>query len=349
MATVSSASERSRGTSELWMAVDAMSGDHGVTPLVVGSISAATELDAHVLLVGDEKILAAELQKHGYSGSNIRIVHASDVITMDDSPAMAVRQKKDASVNVAARLVASGEALGFFSPGNTGASMAAALAQMGRLPGVKRPAIATPIPREDGTATVLLDSGANVDCKSEYLVQFAIMGEVYSREIMGVINPKIGLISNGEEDTKGNELTLSALHRLKKLPYDFVGNVEGRDLYGTGKPVHVVVCDGFVGNIILKSIEGLAKTIFSSLKKNINASAIAQGGALLMKPAFLAVKNRMDYATYGGAPLLGVNGVCIIGHGSSNARAVRNAVRVGLEFGQKNVTQRIADNIKRFS
>ncbi|MBS0619803.1 MAG: phosphate acyltransferase PlsX, partial [Spirochaetes bacterium] len=283
-----------------WMAVDAMSGDHGASPLVAGTVGAARELNAHVLLVGDEKTLQAELKRHNYSGDNVRIVHANDVITMEDSPAMAVRQKKDASVNIAAKLVANGEALGFFSPGNTGASMAAALAHMGRLPGVKRPAIATPIPREDGTATVLLDSGANVDCKSEYLVQFAIMGEVYSREIMGVINPKIGLISNGEEDTKGNELTCAALNRLKKLPYDFVGNVEGRDLYGTGKPVHVVVCDGFVGNIILKSIEGLAKTIFSSLKKNINASAIAQGGALLMKPAFLGVKNRMDYATYGG-------------------------------------------------
>ncbi len=271
-----------RAATELWMAVDAMSGDHGPAPLVLGCISAAVELDAHVILVGDETTLTAELKKHGYAGKNIRVVHASEVITMEDSPAMAVRQKRDASVNVAAKLVASGEALGFFSPGNTGASMAAALAHMGRLPGVKRPAIATPIPREDGTATVLLDSGANVDCKSEYLVQFAVMGEVYSREIMGVINPKIGLISNGEEDTKGNELTLAALNRLKKLPYDFVGNVEGRDLYGTGKSVHVVVCDGFVGNIILKSIEGLAKTIFSSLKKYINSSAIAQGGALLM-------------------------------------------------------------------
>lgn len=331
-----------------WMAVDAMSGDYGPSPIVQGAISAVRELNAHVLLVGDEKTLEGELKRHGYSGEQIRIVHSAEVITMEDSPAMAVRQKKDATVNVAARLVAAGDALGFFSPGNTGATMAAALAHMGRLPGVKRPAIATPIPREDGGATVLIDSGANVDSKPEYLVQFAIMGEVYSREIMGVINPKIGLISNGEEDTKGNELTLATLNRLRKLPYDFVGNVEGRDLYGTGKPVHVVVCDGFVGNIILKSIEGLAKTIFSSLKKNINASAIAQGGALLMKPAFLAVKNRMDYATYGGAPLLGVNGVCIIGHGSSNAKAVRNAIRVGLEFGQKNALGHIAANIKRF-
>lgn len=331
-----------------WMAVDAMSGDYGIAPLVAGSVQAVRDLNAHVVLVGDQKILEAELKKQRVNSENIRIVQASDVITMDDAPAMAVRQKRDASVNVAAKLVAQKEALGFFSPGNTGASMAAALAHMGRLPGVKRPAIATPIPREDGTATVLLDSGANVDCKSEYLVQFAIMGEVYSREIMGIINPKIGLISNGEEDTKGNELTCDALNRLKKLPYDFVGNIEGRDLYGTGKPVHVAVCDGFVGNVILKSIEGLAKTIFSSLKKNINASAIAQGGALLMKPAFIAVKNRMDYTSYGGAPLLGVDGLCMIGHGSSNARAVFNAIRVGLEFGQRNVTERIAENIKRF-
>lgn len=331
-----------------WMAVDAMSGDYGTAPLVAGSVQAVRDLNAHVVLVGDQKILEAELKKQRANSENIRIVQASDVITMDDAPAMAVRQKRDASVNVAAKLVAQKEALGFFSPGNTGASMAAALAHMGRLPGVKRPAIATPIPREDGTATVLLDSGANVDCKSEYLVQFAIMGEVYSREIMGIINPKIGLISNGEEDTKGNELTCDALNRLKKLPYDFVGNIEGRDLYGTGKPVHVAVCDGFVGNVILKSIEGLAKTIFSSLKKNINASAIAQGGALLMKPAFIAVKNRMDYTSYGGAPLLGVDGLCMIGHGSSNARAVFNAIRVGLEFGQRNVTERIAENIKRF-
>jgi len=332
----------------MWMAVDAMSGDHGPVPIVQGAVQAARTLDAHVILVGDGAVLEAEMHRQGFSGENIRIEHASEIITMDDSPAMAVRQKKDASVNVAARLVADGKAMGFFSPGNTGASMAAALAHMGRSKGVKRPAIATPIPREDGTATVLLDSGANVDCKPEYLVQFAIMGEVYSREIMGVINPKIGLISNGEEDTKGNETTLSAFNKLKKLPYDFVGNVEGRDLYGTGKQVHVVVCDGFVGNIMLKSIEGLAKTIFSSLKKNINASAIAQGGAILMKPAFLAVKNRMDYATYGGAPLLGVAGVCIIGHGSSGARAVMNAIRVGFEFGQKNVTGRISENIQRF-
>ncbi|MCX7633543.1 MAG: phosphate acyltransferase PlsX [Turneriella sp.] len=331
-----------------WMAVDAMSGDYGPGPVVQGAIQAAQELKANVLLVGEERLLRAELERHGYRGEQIRIVHAGEIITMHEAPAMAVRQKKNASVNVAARLVAEGEAIGFFSPGNTGATMAAALAHMGRLPGVKRPAIATPIPREDGGATVLIDSGANVDCKPDFLVQFAIMGEVYSREIMGVISPKVGIISNGEEDTKGNELTLAALHRLRKLPLDFVGNIEGRDLYGTGKPVHVAVCDGFVGNVVLKAIEGLARTIFSTLKKNINASALAQGGALLMRPAFMAVKNRMDYASYGGAPLLGVNGACIIGHGSSNAKAVRNAIRVGMEFAQKNVTGHIAQNIQRF-
>jgi len=157
------------------------------------------------------------------------------------------------------------------------------------------------------------------------------------------------LLSNGEEDVKGNELTLSAFSRIKKLPYDFVGNVEGRDLYGTGKPVDVVVCDGFLGNVVLKSIEGLAKTIFSTLKKSIMASAVATTGAMFLRPAFQEVKSRMDYASYGGAPLLGVNGVCIIGHGSSSARAVRNAIRVTMEFGQKNVTGRIAENIKRYS
>lgn len=326
-----------------------MSGDYGIAPVVQGAVASVREFAAHVILVGDTKALENELIRQNYKGENIRIEHATDVITMHEAPAMAVRQKKNSSVCVAAKLVKEGKAMGFFSPGNTGATMAAALQHIGRIEGVKRPAIATPIPREDGLATVLLDSGANVDCKSEYLVQFAIMGEIYSREIMGVINPKIGLISNGEEDTKGNELTQSTIHKLRKLPYDFVGNVEGRDLFGTGKPVHVVVCDGFIGNIMLKTMEGLVKTIFSSLKKSINASAFAQGGAILMKPAFLAVKNRMDYATYGGAPLLGIDGVTIIGHGSSSSKAVQNAIRVGLEFGQRNVINRIAESIKRFS
>jgi len=333
----------------MWVAVDAMSGDHGPDPIVLGAAMAVRELKAKVILVGDEKILKKRLNEYPDVKKSIQIKHASQIITMEDSPATAVRQKKDSSVVICAKLVKEGEAVGFFSPGNTGASMAAALVHMGRLPGVKRPAIATPVPREDGKATILIDAGANVDCKALYLIQFAIMGEVYSREILGAINPKVGILSNGEEDKKGNELTQEVFHKLVKLPYDFVGNVETRDLFGTGKLVDVVTCDGFVGNLVLKAMEGTAKSIFNTLKEGIRQSNLAKTGALLLKPTFMLVKGRMDPATYGGAPLLGVNGVCLIGHGSSNAWAVRNGIRVTREIAANNVNKRIEENIKRFS
>ncbi|MCS6983664.1 MAG: phosphate acyltransferase PlsX [Leptospiraceae bacterium] len=332
----------------MWVAVDAMSAEQGYETVMAGTAMAVRELGAKVILVGDENVMARLLQSYPDIRPNVRLVHTDQVVTMQEHPAMAVKTKKNASVNICARLVRDSEAVGFFSPGNTGATMAAALSNLGRLPGVKRPAIATPIPREDGRANVLLDAGANVDCKSEYLVQFAIMGEVYAREILGVINPKIGLLSNGEEEIKGNEQTLEAFQKLKKLPYDFVGNVEGRDLFGTGKPVDVIVCDGFIGNIVLKSLEGLAKTIFNILRTNIKASPLATAGALMLKPAFMAVKNRMDYASYGGAPLLGVAGITVIGHGSSNAWAIRNAIRVTLEFAKNDVLFRIQENIRRY-
>lgn len=332
----------------MWVAVDAISAEQGYETVIAGTAMAVRELGAKVILVGDETIMSRLLKSYPDIRENVRIVHTNEVISMQEHPAMAVKSKKNASVNICARLVRDSEAVGFFSPGNTGATMAAALSNLGRLSGVKRPAIATPIPREDGRANVLLDAGANVDCKAEYLVQFAIMGEVYAREILGVINPKIGLLSNGEEEIKGNEVSLQAFQKLKKLPYDFVGNVEGRDLFGTGKPVDVIVCDGFIGNIVLKSLEGLAKTIFNILRKNIKASPLATAGALMLKPAFMAVKSRMDYASYGGAPLLGVNGITVIGHGSSNAWAVRNAIRVTLEFAKNDVLFRIQENIRRY-
>jgi len=195
---------------------------------------------------------------------------------------------------------------------------------------------------------VLIDAGANVDSKPEYLVQFAIMGEVYAREILGIINPKLGLLSNGEEEGKGNELTSQTFPRFAKLPYDFTGNVEGKDLFGMGRPVDVVVCDGFTGNITLKSIEAAAKAIFSTLKDSIRESSLAKTGALLLKPAFQAVRSKMDYASYGGAPLLGVDGIAIIGHGSSSAWAVRNAIRVTLDFACNDVIMRLRENIRRF-
>ncbi len=331
----------------MWVAVDAMSGDNGTDPMVLGSIMAVKDFGAKVILVGDKTILEKELSRHRYPKDQIKIQHASEVITMEDSPGKAIRAKKDASVVVAAKLVRDSEAIGFFSPGNTGASMAAALSVLGRLDGVMRPAIAAPIPREDGHATVLIDAGANVDSKPDYLVQFAIMGEVYSREILGTINPKVGILSNGEEDKKGNELTKAVFQRLEKLPYDFVGNIEGRDLFN-GK-ADVVTTDGFTGNIALKSIEGCARVIFKTLKEGILESNLAKTGALLLKPTFKAVKSRMDDASYGGAPLLGVNGITIIGHGSSTFWAVRNGIRVTLEFAQNDVTLRIKENIKRLT
>lgn len=332
----------------MWVAVDAASGDHGYDPMVLGSVMAVRDLGAKVILVGQQDELEKQLKRYPDVKQSIRIQHADEIIGMEESPAIAAKKKTGASVVIAANLVKDSEAVGFFSPGNTGATMASALRVLGRIDGVKRPAIATPIPKEDGKAVVLIDSGANVDCKPEYLVQFAIMGEIYSREILGIINPKVGILSNGEEDKKGNELTQAVFQRLRKLPFDFVGNVETRDLLLTRKAVDVATCDGFVGNLVLKAIEGTAKSIFNTLKAGIKESNLAKTGALLLKPTLMLVKKRMDYATYGGAPLLGVNGICMIGHGSSSAWAVRNAIRVTREFAQNDVTLRIKENIKRF-
>ncbi|HNK57577.1 MAG TPA: phosphate acyltransferase PlsX, partial [Leptospiraceae bacterium] len=315
----------------MWVAVDAMSGDFGPAGLVEGSVDAVNQYGYSVVLVGNEEILSEELLKYEYDTSKIRIVHATEVIGMNDSPSTAVRSMPDSSIVQSVKLVADRECVGMFSPGNTGASMAASLLYLGRITGVHRPPIAVPLPQEEGRPLLLLDGGANVDCKPEYLAQFAVMGEIYAREIFGVAQPKIGILSNGEEDKKGNTLSLKTFDLLKKMPVKFIGNIEGRDLYGSGREVDVVVCDGFVGNIVLKATEGLSKSIFNILKNNIADSSIAKTGALLLKPTLKAMKKRMDYAEYGGAILLGVNGTCIIGHGSSSALAVKNAIRVVIE------------------
>ncbi|PKA02885.1 phosphate acyltransferase PlsX [Leptospira ellisii] len=227
--------------------------------------------------------------------------------------------------------------------------MASALLYLGRIPGVLRPPIAAPIPQENGPPMLLLDAGANVDCKPDYLAQFAVMGEIYSKLIFNIYNPKVGILSNGEEDKKGNTVSLRAFEMIKKLPINFVGNVEGRDLYGSGKDVDVVVCDGFVGNIVLKATEGLSKSIFNVLRESIKQSSLAQTGALLLKPTFNAIKKRLDYAEYGGALLLGVDGICLIGHGSSNALAVQSAVRVVIECAQRQINERIAADLKKYN
>ena len=332
----------------MWVAVDAMSGDFGPAGLVEGSVDAVNQFGYSVILVGDEEILSEELLKYEYDTSKIRVVHAPDVIGMNDSPSVAVRSMPDSSIVQSVKLVADRECVGMFSPGNTGASMAASLLYLGRISGVHRPPIAVPLPQEEGKPLLLLDGGANVDCKPEFLAQFALMGEIYAREIFGIAQPKIGILSNGEEDKKGNALSLKTFELLKKIPFKFIGNVEGRDLYGSGREVDVVVCDGFVGNIVLKATEGLSKSIFNILKNNIAESSIAKTGALLLKPTLKAMKKRMDYAEYGGAVLLGVNGTCIIEHGSSSALAVKNAIRVVIECARTEVNIRIEENLIKY-
>jgi len=332
----------------MWVAVDTMSGDYGPEPAVHGAVQAVREYGAKVMLVGNPQSIENLLNRFPCDSSCVEVVPATEIISMEDSPAQSVRSRPNASVVVAVKLVKEGRAVGFFSPGNTGATMAAALLELGRIKEVERPAIASPIPRQDGGTTVLIDSGANVDCKPGWLVQFAIMGETYAREILGIINPRVALLSNGEESKKGDSLVIEAHQKLAKLPYNFIGNVEGRDLYGGRRTADVVVCDGLIGNIVLKATEGLAGSIFNILLQGIAGSQLASAGAFLLKPVLQQVKKRMDYTEYGGAPLLGVNGTCIIGHGSSNATAFKNAVRVVNEFAKKDIGTHIAENIRRF-
>src|SRR5579863_4183346 len=301
------------------IAVDAMGGDNAPRPEVEGSVLAARELGVRVILVGQPNVVRAELAKHAAPNLPIDIVPASEVITMEDHPAQAFRRKKDSSVHVAARLVKDGKADGMVTAGNTGAAMTTAKFIMGTLESVDRVALAAPFPNAKGGVSVLLDVGANVDSKPEHLVQFAVMGEIYYRATFGSRRPRVGLLSIGEEEIKGNELTREVHNRLKKTALHYVGNVEGGDLF-TGD-IDVIVCDGFVGNIALKICEGLAFQMFGLLRKSINSSLASQVGFLFSRGALKGLKKKIDYAESGGAPLLGVRGVCVIAHGRSNANA----------------------------
>jgi glycerol-3-phosphate acyltransferase PlsX len=293
-----------------------------------------------VLLVGLEPQIRAELDRHPTAASlPLEIIPASEVITMDDKAAQAVRAKRDSSMRVGLRLVREGRAAGFVTAGNTGAAMATAKMVLGTLPGVDRPALAAVFPTALGTAAVLLDVGANVDCSPENLAQFAVMGEIYSRSIFGLRRPRVGLLSIGEEEGKGNELTREAFRILKALPFNFIGNVEGRDLYNG--QVDVIVSDGFVGNVALKTSEGVATLVRYVLKESLRATITRQVGYLLSRSAFSEFKRRLDYSEYGGAPLLGLKGICIIGHGSSNSNAVKNALRVAAEFAERGINSKI--------
>lgn len=314
-------------------------------PEVDGAIQAARERLAHILLVGPSDVLTRELERRKARDLPIELVHASETVTMEDHAAKAFRRKRDSSIRVAARLVREGKADGMVSAGNTGAVMTTAKIVLGALEGVDRPALAQVFPTSKRRAAVMLDVGANVDCKPVHLEQFAVMGEIYYRVIFGEDRPRVGLLSIGSEDHKGNELTREALTLLKRLPMNFVGNVEGRDLYN-GR-VDVIVCDGFIGNVGLKISEGLVEAIASLLKESLSKTLSSKVGYVLSRKAFKEFKKRVDYSEYGGAPLLGVRGVCLIAHGGSNANAIKNAIRVAAEFAAGGVNEKIQQELSK--
>ena len=325
------------------IALDAMGSERAPKPEIEGAIQAARQYGVRVLLIGPEATVKAELDRHPTAlRLPIEIVHASEYITMDDK-VEAVRAKRDSSMRVGLRMVREGQAAGFVTAGNTGAAMATAKVVLGAVAGVDRPALAAVFPTAPGPPAMLLDVGANVDCEPHNLEQFAVMGDIYFRAMFGkrsgTPGPRVGLLSIGEEEAKGNQLTREAFQLLKQLPLNFIGNVEGRDLYN-GK-VDVIVADGFVGNVALKISEGVANLVRTALKESLKATITSQVGALLSRSAFIDFKKRLDHTEYGGAPLLGLKGVCIITHGSSNANAMKNAVRVAAEFAERGINDSI--------
>ena len=328
------------------ISIDAMGGDFAPQEIVAGTLQAAEKISGleKLILVGDEVAIKAELKKHkGPVPSCIEIVHASEVVDMGESPATAIRRKKDSSIARAVELVKDGKADAIFSAGNTGAAVAAATLKLRTLQGVNRPAIATVMPTSKDPF-VLLDAGANPDSTPEMLLQYAVMGSIYSREILGVSNPSIGLLSIGEEEGKGNEHTKKTFSLLSQAKLNFIGNVESRDLFGA--KVNVAVCDGFVGNVVLKTSEAVAKMISSWLKRMFRANLLRKLGAILAMGVFKEIKAHADPSSYGGAPLLGANGVVIIGHGSSNAFATFNGIRVASEAVDHHVNHLIEDELK---
>jgi glycerol-3-phosphate acyltransferase PlsX len=329
----------------LTIAVDAMGGDHAPKSEVAGAVQAVRSLDVKVLLVGQQDVVRAELEHvEGYQDLPIEIVHASERVTMEDSAAKAVRSKRDSSMRVASRLVRDGCAQAMVSAGNTGAVMATAKMVQGVLPGVDRPALVGIFPTMEKKPVVLVDVGANVDCDPKMLGQFAVMAEIYSRKVLHTRNPRVGILSIGEEEHKGNDLTRATWPVFKTLNLNFIGNVEGRDIYAG--EVDVVVCDGFIGNVALKVSEGLVDMFKKLLRESLEATITGKIGYALSKNAFGEFRKRLDYSEYGGAPLLGVRGGCIICHGRSNANAIKNAIRVAVEFSAGKVNEKIEEVLR---
>jgi glycerol-3-phosphate acyltransferase PlsX len=327
------------------IAVDAMGGDNAPHAVVSGAVQAAREYGVGIILVGIDQLIQTELDKYPNAKTlPIEIRNATEVVDMLDSPSTVYRRKKDSSIRVANELVKSGDAVAVFSAGHTGAAMATSLFVLGRIEGVERPAIATFMPTMKGTS-IILDVGANVDCKPNHLLQFAIMGEVYAKYLLKNPNPRVGLLSIGEEETKGNELTKEAFKLLAETSLNFIGNVEGRDVM-SGK-ADVVVCDGFIGNVVLKVSEAVAETVGLMIRENIGDNLVRKLGFLMMRPAFRALKSRLDYAEYGGAPLVGINGISIISHGRSSDRAIKNAIRVASELAKSEVNKHIHEDIEK--
>ena len=323
------------------VAIDSMGGDHAPHSIVEGALLAAKEWpDTEIILVGDEAKIAPLVSERL---PNIRIVHADDAITADDEPVKAVRRKKNASMVVAGRLVKEKEADAMISAGNTGALMATGLLVVGRINGVERPALAQMLPTVNKQGVLVLDLGANMDAQPEHLLQYALMGHAYGRQISGLEKPRIGLLNVGTEEAKGNELSKAVFPLLKEAPIHFIGNVEARDVL-EGR-CDVLVCDGFAGNIMLKAFEGASGMIFSALKREFTSSLIKKLAAAVLVPGLRGFRKQMDYREYGGAPLFGLNGICIKGHGSSDAIAIMNAVRQARVFIQNNLAEAFSAQI----
>ncbi|MGH7819083.1 MAG: phosphate acyltransferase PlsX, partial [Candidatus Binatia bacterium] len=320
------------------VALDAMGGDHAPAAIVEGAVAAARELAIPVVLVGDREVVARELAKHHPGDLPITIRHASQVVEMDDGPVVALRRKRDSSIRVGFNLVKAREADAFVSAGNSGAMMAAAVMILGNLPNLERPAISLEIPSRRGHVT-LLDAGANVDCGPMNLVQFAVMGDVFARSVRGLLSPRVGVISNGQETSKGTEITRDADRVLRLMPLNYVGYIEGRDLNAGN--VDVAVTDGFTGNAILKSLEGLGSFVQFLLRQMFERNLRTKLAYLLLKKELDRIRQILDYDAVGGAPLLGVNGITVIAHGSSSPRAIKNAVRVAADAVRKDLNAQI--------
>jgi phosphate acyltransferase len=323
------------------IALDAMGGDHAPDEIVKGAVLAASEYPTvEILLVGREEVLREKLG--GSIPPRIEIVDAREVVDMTDNALAPLRRKRNSSIRVCANLVAEGKAAAMVSAGHTGAAMTSAYKVIGTIDGVSRPALAAVVPSTKGH-TVLLDVGANVDSKPAYLREFAVMGHYYAQMLFGIDAPRVGLLSIGEEEGKGNELTKETFRVLKEAGLNFMGNAEGRDIYNGN--ADVIVCDGFIGNVVLKASESLAEMMRTLIREEITSTFTRKIGALLAKGAFEGVKKRTDYAEYGGAPLLGVKGGCIISHGRSNAKAIKNAIRVARDFATSQVDTKIREKI----